>query len=75
MRKYKVGENVTVVLPDKREVTGVIKKVSPDRRNLTVRIDDNTDILTEPQFLKGRGQKEKRSWDTPSRPITPTPKR
>ena len=57
MRKYKVGENVTVVLPDKREVSGVIKKVSPDRRNLTVRIDDNTDILTEPQFLKGNGKK------------------
>ena len=52
MRKYKVGENVIVVLPDKREVSGTIQKVSPDRRNLIVRIDDRTDILTEPQFLK-----------------------
>ena len=52
MRKYKKGESVIVIMPNEDEVSGTVLRVSPDNRNIVVRIDDNTEILTEPQFLK-----------------------
>ena len=52
MRKYKKGESVIVVMPNADEVSGTVLRVSPDNRNIVVRIDDDTEILTEPQFLK-----------------------
>jgi len=52
MRKYKKGESVIVVMPNEDEVSGTVLRVSPGNRNVVVRLDDNTEILTETQFLK-----------------------
>ena len=51
MRRYKKGEKVFVVLPDGSRVQATILRVSPDRKNVVVRIDDSTEMLTETRFL------------------------
>ena len=51
MRRYKKSENVSVVLPDKSTVSGTILRISPDNRNVMLRLDDTTEMLTETRFL------------------------
>ncbi len=53
MRKYKKGEKVFVELPDGSSVQATLLRVSPDRENVMVRIDDRTEMLTETRFLRG----------------------
>lgn len=58
MRKYKKGEHVSVVLPDNSKVSGVVVRISPDRRNIVVRVNADFEILTETRFLRSEeGQK------------------
>ena len=52
MRKYKRGQKVFVVLPDGSSVPATILRVSPDRKNAVVRIDDQIEMLTETRFLR-----------------------
>ena len=50
--KHKFGELVSVRLPNGSEVYATILRMSPDRRHVVIRLDDNAEMITETCFLK-----------------------
>ena len=53
MRRYKIGDKVSVRLPDGNRAFGIISKISPDRRNVKLALDNGSEMLTETRWLKG----------------------
>ena len=62
MRRYKIGDKVSVRLPDGNRALGkdvgnrafgIISKISPDRRNVKLALDNGLEMLTETRWLKG----------------------
>ena len=50
--KHKFGELVSVRLPNGKKVYGTILRMSPDRRLVVIRLDNNVEMMTETRFLK-----------------------
>ena len=61
MRKFRLGECVTALLPDKKDigtvkanvrVKGTIIALSPDRKFAKLLLDNETELLIETRFLR-----------------------
>lgn len=55
MQHFRRSQHVRVdprALPDDEPCEGTIIRLSPDRRVAIIRIDDETELLIETQFLK-----------------------
>ena len=50
-RIFKAGEAVVVNMPDNSKLSATILRVSPDNLHCVVRLDDNTEMITETRKL------------------------